>query len=116
MEGLYCSFLYRPLVNFHCYPACLHGRIHAGRRSASMADQRWRETSWYDPRVEIHPSGIQGGGMYARAPIHAGETVAIIGGTPMTDAEFTTYRMTVERYNASQIGEDLHLVDLIQTP
>ncbi len=81
-----------------------------------MAEQRWRETCWYDPRVEIRPSGIQGGGMYARAPIHAGEPVAIIGGTPMTDAEFTAYRMTVERYNASQIGEDLHLVDLIQTP
>jgi uncharacterized protein len=81
-----------------------------------MAERRWRETSWYDPRVEIRPSGIQGGGMYAHAPIHAGEAVAIIGGTPMTDAEFAAYRGTVERYNASQIGEDLHLVDLIQTP
>jgi hypothetical protein len=81
-----------------------------------MAGQRWRETSWYDPRVEIRPSGIQGGGMYARAPIRAGETVAVIGGTPMTDAEFAAYCMTVERYNASQIAENLHLVDLIQTP
>ncbi len=81
-----------------------------------MAEQRWRETSWYDSRVEIRPSGIQGGGMYAHALIRAGETVAIVGGTPMTDAEFAAYRSTVERYNASQIGEDLHLVDLIQTP
>ena len=81
-----------------------------------MARQQWRETSWYDPRVEIRPSGIQGGGMYARAPIRMGETVAILGGTPMTDAEFTAFRATVERYNAAQIEEDLHLVDLIQTP
>lgn len=81
-----------------------------------MAGQRWRETCWYDPRVEIRQSGIQGGGMYARAPIHADEAVAIIGGTPMNDAEFAAYRMTVERYNASQIGENLHLVDLVQTP
>ncbi len=81
-----------------------------------MTERRWRETSWYDPRVAIRPSGIQGGGMYALAPIHAGETVAIIGGTPMTDAEFAAYRSTVERYNASQIGENLHLVDLVQTP
>src|SRR5690348_1544740 len=90
----------------------------SGRESSvsDMAGRRWRVTSWYDPRVEIRPSGIQGGGMYARAPIHAGETVAIVGGTPMTDAEFAAYRGTVERYNASQIGEDLHLVDLIQTP
>jgi hypothetical protein len=86
------------------------------RKEKTMAGQRWRETCWYDPRVEIRPSGIQGGGMYARARIHAGETVAIIGGTPMTDAEFAAYRGTVERYNASQIGENLHLVDLIQTP
>jgi SET domain-containing protein len=81
-----------------------------------MAGQRWRETSWYDPRVEIRLSGIQGGGMYARAPMHAGEAVAIVGGTSMTAAEFAAYRGTVARYNASQISEDLHLVDLIQTP
>lgn len=81
-----------------------------------MAMRRWRETSWYDPRVEIRPSGIEGGGMYALAPMRAGETVGIIGGTPMSDAEFAAYRATVERYNASQIGEHLHLVDLIQTP
>jgi uncharacterized protein len=82
----------------------------------TMARQHWRETSWYDPRVEIRPSDIQGGGMYARAPIRMGETVAIVGGTPMTDAEFAAFRVTVERYNAAQIDEDLHLVDLIQTP
>ena len=54
--------------------------------------------------------------MYARAPIRMGGTVAILGGTPMTDAEFTAFRATVGRYNAAQIEEDLHLVDLIQTP
>ena len=101
--------------SLHCRLACPHGRIHAGK-GKTMSGKRWRETCWYDPRVEIRPSGIEGGGMYARAPIYTGETVAIIGGTPMTDAEFAAYRSTVERYNASQIGENLHLVDLIQTP
>ncbi len=81
-----------------------------------METPRWRATTWYDPRVEIHLSGIQGGGMFARMPIHAGETVCIVGGTPMTDAEFAAYRAGVERYNAAQIGENLHLVDLVQTP
>jgi SET domain-containing protein len=81
-----------------------------------VAERRWRETNWYDPRVAIRPSGIQGGGMFARAPIRAGETVCIVGGTPMTNAEFAAFRATVERYNAAQIGEDLHLVDLIQSP
>jgi hypothetical protein len=73
-------------------------------------------TSWYDPRVEIRPSSIQGGGMFARAPFQPGETIAIVGGTPMTGAEFAAYLAGVERWNAHQIGEDLHLVDLIQTP
>ena len=80
------------------------------------ARQRWPATSWYDLRVEIRPSGIQGGGMFALAPIQAGETVAIVGGAPMTDDEFAAYRATVERYNAAQIRENLHLVDLTQTP
>jgi hypothetical protein len=73
-------------------------------------------TSWYDPRVDIRPSSIQGGGMFASAPFAPGETVAIVGGTPMTGAEFAAYLAGVERWNAHQIGEDLHLVDLIQTP
>ncbi len=81
-----------------------------------METSRWRATSWYDPRVEIRPSGIQGGGMFAQAPIRAGETVCIAGGTPMTDAEFAAYRAGVKRYNAAQTGEGLHLVDLVQTP
>jgi hypothetical protein len=66
--------------------------------------------------VEIRPSLIQGGGMFARRPIQAGEIVAIVGGTAMTEDEFHTYIATVARYNATQIGERLHLVDLIQAP
>jgi hypothetical protein len=78
--------------------------------------KRYLPTSWYDPRVEIRSSIIQGGGMFAKAPFAPGETVAIVGGTLMTGAEFTAYLAGVERWNAHQIGEDLHLVDLIQTP
>ncbi len=77
---------------------------------------KYLPTSWYDPRVEIRPSSIQGGGMFARAQFQMGETVAIVGGTLMTGAEFAAYLTGVERWNAHQIGEDLHLVDLIQTP
>jgi hypothetical protein len=54
--------------------------------------------------------------MFACAPFQPEEIVAIVGGTPMTGAEFAAYRASVERWNAHQIGEDLHLVDLIQTP
>lgn len=81
-----------------------------------MSQKTYRPTSWYDARVEIRPSHIQGGGMFARASIAAGEIVAIVGGTVMTEEEFQAYILTVPRYNATQIGEHLHLVDLIQTP
>jgi uncharacterized protein len=54
--------------------------------------------------------------MFARAQFQPGETVAIVGGTLMTGAEFAAYLTGVERWNAHQISEDLHLVDLIQTP
>ncbi len=73
-------------------------------------------TAWYDSRVAIRPSAIQGGGMYATAPIAVGEVVAVAGGTVMSEEAFQAYRATVTQWNAMQIGERLHLVDLIQTP
>lgn len=69
-------------------------------------------TTWYDPRVEIRSSSVQGNGMFASRPIHAGEVVVRIGGTLMTEEAFQAYIATVPRYNAVQIGEELHLVDL----
>ena len=81
-----------------------------------MSSKIYRTTSWYDARVEIRPSLIQGGGMFARKPIQAGEIVAIVGGTVMTEDEFHAYLATTSHFNATQIGEYLHLVDLIQAP
>ena len=81
-----------------------------------VSSKIYRTTSWYDARVEIRPSFIQGGGMFARQPIQAGEIVAIVGGTVMTEDEFHAYLATTSRFNATQIGECLHLVDLIQAP
>ena len=81
-----------------------------------MSQKSYRSTSWYDARVEIRSSLIQGGGMFAREPFSAGEIVAIVGGTVMIEDEFQAYILSVPRFNAIQIGERLHLVDLIQTP
>jgi DNA-binding transcriptional regulator LsrR (DeoR family) len=50
-----------------------------------VSPKSYQTTSWYDARVEIRPSLIQGGGMFARRPIQAGEIVAIVGGTVMTE-------------------------------
>lgn len=82
----------------------------------SEPGRRYLPTSWYDARVQIHHSTIAGGGMFAAEPIRAGEVVAIVGGAPMTTAEFAAYRASVTRWNAHQIDEDAHLVDLIQSP
>ncbi len=81
-----------------------------------MSSKVYRTTSWYDTRVEIRPSLIQGGGMFARKPFQAAEIVAIVGGTVMTEDEFHAYIATTARFNATQIGEHLHLIDLIQAP
>ena len=54
--------------------------------------------------------------MFASQPIHEGEVVVRIGGTAMTEEEFQTYTVTVPCYNAVQIGEGLHLIDLPTSP
>jgi hypothetical protein len=54
--------------------------------------------------------------MFARETIQSGDIMAIVGGTVMTEYEFRSYISTTSRYNATQIAEHLHLVDLIQTP
>jgi hypothetical protein len=77
-----------------------------------MPSNRYLPTTWYDPRVEVRPSSIHGMGMVASQPVHEGEIVVRIGGTVMTEEEFQTYTSTVPRYNAVQIGEKIHLVDI----
>src|SRR5581483_9948580 len=71
--------------------------------------------TWYDPRAEVRPSSIQGMGMFASQPIHEGEVVVRIGGTVMTEEEFQVYISAISRYNAVQIGEKTHLVDVLTT-
>lgn len=77
-----------------------------------MPTNNYPSTTWYDPRAEVRPSVIQGMGMFASQPICEGEIVVKIGGSVMTEEEFRAYISTVSRYNAVQIGEELHLVDV----
>ncbi len=77
-----------------------------------MPSNTYLSTTWYDPRVEVRPSLIHGMGMFASQPIQEGEIVVRIGGTVMTEEEFRAYISTVSRYNAVQIGEETHLVDV----
>src|SRR6266571_430146 len=50
--------------------------------------------------------------MFAAQPIAEGEIVVIMGGMVMSDAQFRAFITTVSRFNAVQIGEDAHLVDI----
>ncbi len=88
----------------------------AAKMTQATKDKTYWPTTWYDARVAIRPSHIQGGGMFARAAFQPGEIVSIMGGTLFTEAEFQAYVVSVERFNATQIGEGLHLVDLVQAP
>jgi hypothetical protein len=70
-----------------------------------VSPQIYRTTSGYDARVAIRPALMQGGGMLAWRPLQAGEIVAMMGGTVMTEDEFHAYLATTSRFNATQIGE-----------
>lgn len=76
----------------------------------------YKPQSWTDPRVEVRSSSIEGRGGFARELIRMGEIVVIIGGMPMTDAEFNEYTRTASQYDSIQIGENQHLIDLSPDP
>jgi hypothetical protein len=68
--------------------------------------------TWHDPRIEIRRSPVSGNGMFARELIQEGETVSIVGGMAMTEAEFEAFQASHSQYNSIQIDENLHLVEL----
>lgn len=71
----------------------------------------YRTHTWVDPRQTFKASPIQGLGAFTSAAIKQGEAVEIVGGVVMTEAKFSAFQHTTARYNAIQIGEDLHLVE-----
>jgi hypothetical protein len=74
--------------------------------------ENYRKQSWADPRIDVRTSAIEGTGGFARELIKAGEVVVILGGTVFTEAEFIDFAASATNYDAIQIGEDLHLVDM----
>ncbi|HEY0602743.1 MAG TPA: SET domain-containing protein-lysine N-methyltransferase [Herpetosiphonaceae bacterium] len=77
-----------------------------------MPAKRYRSQTWIDPRQVFSPSRTQGIGSFAREIIRRGEIVEIVGGTVMTDAEFQAFARATPRFNAIQIDEDRHLVEV----
>ncbi|MEO6398990.1 MAG: SET domain-containing protein [Tepidiformaceae bacterium] len=68
---------------------------------------------WADPRLESRLSPLGGVGGFATEPIPAGDTLLVLGGIPLTQAEM---ERTLQRYiaagvyfNSLQVEESLHL-------
>ena len=79
-----------------------------------MPAKHYRSQTWVDPRQTFGASHTQGIGSFATAAISQGEVVEIIGGTAMSDAEFRAFTQTTPQFNAIQIAEDRHLVELLE--
>ena len=78
----------------------------------TRAHNRYRETTWLSPKVEVRDSTIEGRGLFALQDIQPGETVIIMGGTVLTDDEFQALRL--EKYSSAAIDEGLNI--LLDTP
>jgi SET domain-containing protein len=67
-----------------------------------------RATSWLDPRIEVRRSALGGRGMFAKAPIAAGEIVMEWGGLVVRAAELPNTAIVPD--SAIPIAEDLFIV------
>ena len=77
-----------------------------------MPAKQYRSQTWIDPRQTFRASPTQGIGSFAMADIRQGEVVEVVGGMVMSDAEFRAFTQTTPQFNAIQIAEDRHLVEL----
>jgi hypothetical protein len=82
------------------------------QREKNEMARKYLAVTWTDPRQKIRPSAIQGYGIIARQAIPKGEVAEIVGGQVMSDAQFADFQRLHRRFNAVQIGEGLHLVEL----
>jgi len=78
--------------------------------------------SWADPRLITQPSPLGGMGGFAVAPIAAGETLLILSGLPLTQAEMertlAEYIAAGKYFNSMEVEEavHLHLEDVLPVP
>ena len=64
--------------------------------------------TYFSPKVEKRPSGVDGTGLFARRPISKGETVVVKGGYVMTQAERDAVSQSLGPAEI-QIGDDLFI-------
>ena len=67
-------------------------------------------TPWLTPELAVGPSPVDGLGLFATEAIDAGEPCCRIGGRVLDDAAFRGHVATVASYSASQLDEDVHVL------
>jgi len=90
----------------------INDRSNITNGSMTMTTPPYRPRTWTDPRQVFRVSPTQGIGAFASAPIRQGKLVEIAGGVVMTETEFRVFQQVTPRYNAIQLGENLHLVEV----
>ena len=68
-------------------------------------------TSWFSTKTEKRDSPIEGRGLFARAPIDAGEVVAVKGGAIVDSATLASIRDAISPAEI-QIEDDLYIAPL----
>src|SRR5207302_4504322 len=72
---------------------------------------------WTDPRVRAGDSSVEGSGLYAAAPIRAGEVVFVWGGgTVISDSELQAIATSGRRYSSAAISENQHILWSAEDP
>jgi hypothetical protein len=70
--------------------------------------------TWLNPKVEVRASLIEGKGLFACEPINAGDAIAVMGGSVLSDDEFRAAIAKLDKYSAAQIDEGRNI--LLDTP
>jgi MFS family permease len=78
--------------------------------AAGSVPMTYPRQSWLDPRVAVRPSPIEGSGLFATAPIRAGEVVAVIGGETIDDATLAGIHAGGQRYDSVTVADGVHLL------
>ena len=72
-----------------------------------MATPAYPTRCWLTPKAQVHPSAIEGLGLFAITPISAGEVVMRLGGQLIDDAALA--RLSPP-YSSLTVGNGLHLL------
>ena len=74
------------------------------------------DRSWLSPSLELRRSPIHGVGLFTVAPVDAGQPVASMGGSVLTDEQFAEHILRAERWSAAALDEGLNILQADDDP